>query len=251
MDLTKRANRQVCDLDIRLLSTDEPVMFFDTANVTTVGLSGDSVHAMAKGTKRIAFQNPMEGTLTVEAQVYPFQIFSLLTDGTVSSSAIYPVKKTITAASAGTLAITDTNGTIKTGSLFVYPAGKFGDSSSKIAGTYATGTFTATTTSDIAASSKYDVGYIITRSSGVDVITFQNSSVPKDYTITMETLDKDDQGYLTPFYIKVYKASAQRNWELSFNSEGDPASISLTFDVLENADGKMIDMIEITGDRAS
>ena len=65
MDLTKRANRQVCDLDIRRLSDDTPVLFFDTANVTTVGLTGDSVHAMAKGTRRIAFQNPMEGTLTV------------------------------------------------------------------------------------------------------------------------------------------------------------------------------------------
>ena len=64
----------------------------------------------------------------------------------------------------------------------------------------------------------------------------------------METLDKDDQGLYTPFYIKVYKASAQRNWELSFNSEGDPATVTLTFDVLENADGKMIDLIELSGD---
>ncbi len=63
MDLTNRANRQVCDLDIRILATKAPFLFFDTANVTTVGLTGDSVHAMAKGTRRIAFQNPMEGTL--------------------------------------------------------------------------------------------------------------------------------------------------------------------------------------------
>lgn len=251
MDLTKRANRQVCDCDIRLLSTKEPVLFFDTANVTTVGLTGDSVFAMAKGTKRIAFQNPMEGTLTIEAQVYPFQIFSLLTNGTVATEAVIPVKKTITASGAGTLAIADTNGTITTGSIFVYPAGKFGDASAKIAGTYASGTFTATTTSDIAASTSYDVGYLLTRSTGVDVISFKNSSLPRDYTITMETLDKDDQGYLTPFYIKVFKASAQRNWELSFNSEGDPASITLTFDVLEDEDGNMIDMVEITGDKTN
>ena len=44
-----KANRQVCDVDIRILSTMKPFLKFDTANTTTAGLSGDSVYAMAKG----------------------------------------------------------------------------------------------------------------------------------------------------------------------------------------------------------
>ena len=43
-----KANRQVCDVDIRVLKTMAPFLKFDTANTTTSGLSGDSVYAMAK-----------------------------------------------------------------------------------------------------------------------------------------------------------------------------------------------------------
>ena len=42
------------------------------------------------------------------------------------------------------------------------------------------------------------------------------------------TLDKDEEGRLTPFKIVAYKAMAQRNFELSFNSEGDPATVTAT-----------------------
>ena len=42
-----KANRQVCDVDIRVLKTMTPFLKFDTANTTTAGLSGDSVYSMA------------------------------------------------------------------------------------------------------------------------------------------------------------------------------------------------------------
>ena len=42
-----RANRQVCDVDIRILKTMAPFLNFDTANTTTAGLSSDSVFALA------------------------------------------------------------------------------------------------------------------------------------------------------------------------------------------------------------
>ena len=44
----------------------------------------------------------------------------------------------------------------------------------------------------------------------------------------MSTLDKDEEGVLTPFIITAYKATIQRSFELSFSSEGDPASITIT-----------------------
>lgn len=49
-----KANRQVCDVDIRSLDR-KPVLFFETANTTTQALTGESVYATAKGVKRIAF----------------------------------------------------------------------------------------------------------------------------------------------------------------------------------------------------
>ena len=242
-----KANRQVCDVDIRILKTMKPFLKFDTANTTTAGLSGDSVYAMAKGSRKIAFANPLEGTMTIEAQVYPFKLFALLSDGTIETSAAYAETKTITASAAGTLTLTPgTGNTPKAGTLFVYPADAFGDEDKLIAGTWAENVFTATTEDDIASGTDYTVGYIVTKTSGVKRISFNNNKLPKDYYITQKTVDKDEEGLLTPFVMTAYKATIQRNFELSFSSEGDPASVSLNFDLMEDKDGNIFDMIEIT-----
>lgn len=62
----------------------------------------------------------------------------------------------------------------------------------------------------------------------------------------MSTVDKDEEGTLTPFIITAYKASIQRDFELSFSSEGDPASVSLTFDLMEDKKGNVLDILEDT-----
>ena len=223
-----KANRQVCDLQINDLKTMMPFLKFDTANTTTAGLSSASVYAMAKGSRRIAFTNPLEGTLSVEAQVYPFKFFSLFSDGTIDTTAMYADSQTVVCGTAGELDLTvPTNGTIPAGTVFAYPADSFGDESALIEGTFAEGKFTATSTDKIKKDEKYTVGYVVNRT-GVKKITFNNKKVPKDYFITMSTVDKDENGLLTPFKIIAYKATIQRNFELSFSSEGDPASVTAT-----------------------
>lgn len=246
-----KANREVCDVDIRILKTKAPFLFFDTANTTTAGLTGDSVYAMAKGTRRIAFHNPMEGTMSIEAQVYPFKFFALLSNGQIESDSVYAVKSTIKATTADQLTITvGENQTVQAGTVFVYPVGSFGDADAMIAGTYAAGTFTPTTSNSIATNTNYEVGYLVSRTSGVQRISFKNSNVPSDYYITMRTLDKDDEGTLTPFLMTAYKATIQRSFELSFTSEGDPANVVLNFDLMEDKDGNILDFTELTADAA-
>ena len=241
-----KANRQVCDVDIRDLSTKAPFLDFDTANTTTAGISSEAVYAMAKGVRKIGFDNPIEGTMSIEAQVYPFKFFALMSDGEVESSAAYADTQTIVAETAGSLAISMTNGTIQTGTVFVYPADSFGDEDSLIEGAFASGTFTATEAADIAVGTSYKVGYIVSRESGVKRISFTNARQTKDYFITMKTVDKDELGILTPFIITAYKAKPQRNFDLSFSSEGDPATVTMNFDLMEDKDKNVIDMIEIT-----
>jgi len=222
MPALNKANRQVCDVDIRILKTMQPFLFFDTANTTTAGLTGDAVYAMKKGTRAIAFQNPIEGTMTLEAQVVPFKFYALLSDGVIETEAAYATKKTVKATEAGKLAVADA----KAGSVFVYKTGEFGDE--PIKGTYAEGTFTATTAGDIVADTEYEVGYIVVKDTGVKKVSFNNKKIPNDYFITMSTLDKDEVGVLTPFIMTAYKASVQRDFEMSFSSEGDPAELTLT-----------------------
>ncbi|MCD7810273.1 MAG: hypothetical protein LUG91_00210 [Ruminococcus sp.] len=242
-DLNK-ANRQVCDVDIRIFKTKEPFLFFDTANTTTAGITGDSVYAMAKGARRVAFQNPPEGTMTIEAQVVPFKMYALFSDGTIESTAIQAVKKTITATTAGSLTISDDSGDIESGTVFVYAADDFGGTA--IEGTYTDGKFTATTASEIAVNSEYEVGYFVTRTSGVKKVSINTNKLPKDYWIQMSTIEKDEEGTLTPYLITAHKAAIQRNLDLSFSSEGDPGSVSITFDLLETEDGDFFDIVEDT-----
>ena len=92
----------------------------------------------------------------------------------------------------------------------------------------------------------YEVCYIANINSGVKRVSFSSSKAPKDYFITMETVEKDKEGTLTPYILTAYKATIQRNFELSFSSEGDPTSVTLTFDLNEDDDGNILDIIEDT-----
>lgn len=236
-----KANRQVCDVDIRDIKTMKPFLFFDTANTTTQNISGETTFANAKGTKRIGFANPIEGTMTIEAQVLPFKLYALMTDGIIESTASYPVKKTISCTTGGKLDIQENNGTIT--KVFVYAEDDFGGT--EIKGDYATNTFTATNTEDIAEGTSYEVGYIVTKTSGVNKLSFNNAKLPKAYYICMNTVEKDENEVLTPYKIIAYKAQAQRNFELSQSSEGDPAQLTITLDLLEDKDKNFVEMVEI------
>lgn len=242
-----KANREVCDVDIRILKTRAPFLDFKTANVTTAGLTSDSTYAMAKGSRRIAFPNPMTGTMTIEAQVYPFKFFALLTRGDIATDAVIADKQTVTASVEGSLDITlPESQEIVSGSVFVYPEDSYGDGTAAIEGALVGKKFTATTTEEIAANKSYTVAYFVKRKSGVKRISFNNKNLPKDYFITMRTLDKDEEGTFTPFVMTAYKACIQRSFELSFSSEGDPASVKMTFDLMEDKDGNIFDMTELT-----
>ena len=231
-----KANRQVCDVDIRDIKTMKPFLFFDTANTTTQNIQGETTFANAKGTKRIGFANPIEGTMTIEAQVLPFKLYALMTDGVIESTASYPVKKTVKCATGGELDVKATKGTIS--NVFVYAKDDFGGT--EIKGTYATDKFTATTTEEIKENESYEVGYIVTKTSGVNKLSFNNAKLPKAYYVCMNTVEKDENDVLTPYKIIAYKAQAQRNFELSQSSEGDPAQITITFDLLEDKDKNFV-----------
>ena len=236
-----RANRQCCDLDIRDFKTGAPVLFADFGNVTTAGFSSDNVYAMKKGAKAIAFNNPIEGTVSIETQLRPFKLYSLLGDGTIEKSGIIKKREVIKCTTGGELTLT---GTPKDNTVFACKQGAWGEE--VIDGSFSGTKFSATSSGDIAMGEYYEVGYLEVKSSGINKVTINNNKLPKDVTISMETLDKDVAGNLVPFVMNIYKATIQRNLELSFSSEGDPASVTLTFDALQDDDGNVMDFIEIT-----
>lgn len=99
---------------------------------------------------------------------------------------------------------------------------------------------------DIKTGEEYEVGYVATKASGVKRIAINNSKLPKAYYITMDTVEKDENEVLTPYKMIFYKAQPQRNFSLSQSSAGDPASITMTFDLLEDKDGNFAEIVEIS-----
>lgn len=235
------ANRQCCDLDIRDYKTKAPWMYADFCNTTTMGFSSDAVFAMKKGAKFIKFDNPMDGTISMEFQVHPFRVYAMLSDGEIETAAVIARKENITATAEGSLEL---HNAPVAGTVFVYAEDDFGGTA--IEGTVADKTFTATTASEIAQDASYVVGYLEEKTSGVKKVAFNNKKIPKYFYVQMSTLDKDENGELVPMRITCYKGSPQRSLELSFSSEGDPASVKITLDALEDEDGNVLDMIEIT-----
>lgn len=229
------ANRQCCDLDIRNYADKSPFLYADFCNTTTAGFSSDAVYAMKNGAKCIKFDNPLDGTITMEFQVHPFKIYSFLSDGVIETNAIVSQKEEIKATEAGKLTIT---GTPDANSVFVM------DMDGNIL-EGATVSAKVVSCTSVKSGSTYKVCYLETKAEGVKKVSFNNKKVPKYFWIQMSTLDKAEDGSLVPVRITAYKATPQRNLELSFSSEGDPASITLTIDCLEDKDGNVLDIVEI------
>lgn len=235
-----RANRQCCDLDIRDYATKKPWLFADFCNTTTAGFSSDAVYANKKGAKDIKFDNPLEGTITMNFQVHPFQIYALLSDGEIETTAVIARKESVAGEAGGKLTLTNTP---IAGTVYAKDPSKDTDI---IEGSVTGKEFTATSTSDITTGTTYEVYYLEEKTTGVKKVTFNNKKVPKDFYIQMSTLDKNEKGEQVPMRITAYKASPQRNLDLSFSSDGDPAEIEITCDCLTNEDGDVLDIIEIT-----
>lgn len=238
-----KANRQVCDVDIRVLENMKPYLFFDTANVTTINFSGDDTYAKAKGANRIAFSNPAEGSMTIEAQVMPFKFYAMMSDGTIDTQAAIARKKTIKCTTGGEL---DLPTGVVAGTVYVFAKDDFGGT--EIEGSFSGNKFTATTDSEIVVESEYEVGYVVLKTTGVQKISFNNSKAPQDYHVTMNTLEKSEDGVLTPYILTAYKAKPKKNVELSFSSEGDPVTVTMEFSLLEDKNGDMLDIVELEDD---
>ncbi len=233
------ANRQCCDVHILDYATMKPWMLVDFCNTTTAGFSADAVYANKKGAKDIKFDNPLEGTMKLNFQVHPFQIYALYSDGEIETSALIARRENVTGAAEGKLTLTNTP---KAGTVYAVDP----DTGKIIEGTVSEKEFTATTTSEIKEGTTYEVSYLEEKTVGVKKISFNNKKTPKDFFIQMETVDKDEKGNLVPVRITAYKASPNRTLDLSFSSDGDPAEIEIELSVLQNEDGDVMDIIEIT-----
>lgn len=77
--------------------------------------------------------------------------------------------------------------------------------------------------------------------SGTEVV-FKNDAMttPKYYTIVAETVWQDASGTIYDETLTFHKASAQRAFNISYSGEGDPLSVDIVLDLLQDDTGKVI-----------
>lgn len=98
-----------------------------------------------------------------------------------------------------------------------------------------------TLTESLEENTEVIVFYGITRDD-VYNINIKSTSFPKAFTIYGDTYMKTEDDDILPYRLTVYKAVPQPNMTLSFANNGDPGTVTLTLDLMEDKNHNMVDL---------
>lgn len=242
------ANRDVSNLAIYDISSGTPVpyAFIDYANVSAIDMTGETVYAYGgQGhPKKVSFTGDRGGTLRVESQLGDGLLYSMLTGAELENSAKIVKRATATTSAQNTFAIGSDY--VAGTKITAFPASD--DLGTPYDGTYAvngtTVTFTKSATgSDIAASTDIVVYYTGAINANVKRLNLTSTTFPKAVRICASTWDKDESGNIIDQHMVVYKAVPQPNFTISNQNTGDPGTITITYDILEDESGNMLDLL--------
>lgn len=236
---TPFANREVMDLIFVDYSSKKPILNWPLANATATSTTGEVVHAYGgQGhPKRVPFYGEKGGTLTLETQMQSYALYSIITGGTISNTVDFLEREEITATEDGTLPLAGT----PIGDVSLFSADD--DCGTPLAGVaFADATLTC---DSVEANKKYVAYYIKNYSEGVTSIRISSDTFPKAVTIYGTTVSRTEDDQIVAQKMIAYKASAQMEAEWNFANNGDPASLSITFDLLVDEDDRLLEMLTI------
>lgn len=249
------ANREVCDLIFVNYKTKIPFLNVDYANTSAVGLDGTTVYATGGqgAPRRIAFDGERTGTIKFETQIQPFKLFSLISGASVGASGVLMEREEVTCGTAGKLNIKQSP-TVASINVFANDD----DCGAVYKGTWASVAATAPETGyditftagdgelkTIDKDAKYIVYYLREISSNVQVLKIKDTTFPKDFIAYGSTIYKTEGGEEAPYKWIAYKCHPQNAMELSFANTGDPATLTVTCELLADTDGNIMDMLLI------
>ena len=237
------ANRDVCNVIFKDYTTKKVVFNFERANATTTELTGETTYAYGgQGhPMRIAFSGEKKGTIKIETQIQPFKLYSMMTGAAIDTTANIVAKETkTTTTEAPTITLT---GTPATGSVITVFAA--GTTDTEVVATLSGSIVTLTTP----APGAYDVYYTKALSTNVKKLNIKSTTFPKSFTIQMETYNVTEDEEVLPYIMTAYKAKPQPNISIGSSSTGDPATMTLTFDLLADGDSNLLDLVLIEDDQ--
>lgn len=239
------ANRDCVDMIISQYNDGTPLMYIDYANASSVELTGEAVYAYGghNHVKRVTFQGNREATLTLETQVQSFKLYQLITGGEIDTQGATLVQREVITASSSGLTLAETP---EANTVYVFADGD--DCGTKIQVTVSGKNVTGT---GITSNKTFIVYYKAKKTTAGDTkvtsISLGAANYGQDVTITGLTYMKTEGGDLVPYRIVAYKAQAQSNATWGFSNDGDPQTLTITFDLMADSknDDKMLDLIMI------
>lgn len=234
-------NREVCDLIFADYASKKPFLNLDFANVSTTELTGESVFAHGgKGhPKRVQFAGERGGTMTIETQIQTVKLWQLITGGELCKTAKFVAREEVTVGAEGTITL---KGTPAKDSVVVYAATDDCGTELKVASVEGQ---TVTLEGEITENSTVIVYYMKELTSGVQRINIKSTSFPKNFVVYGDTVMKTEDDEVLPYKLVAYKVAPQSNMSLSFSNNGDPASITITCDLMADKDNNILDLILI------
>lgn len=257
MENTKTfANRDVSNLIICDYNTGAPYVNLDYANVTTADMTGEVVYAYGGWghPKKIAFSGDRGGTMTIETQVRESKLYKLISGADISTSAgsVRTAQRVVTTAANKfnldhSPDITNPfDVSAKDGTIIAIADLSSEDITEK---TKADGTkyyevAIDPTGSDIAANTELVVYYWrAVAANKIETLAVKADTFPQAVIIYADTWDKSTDDSIVEQKMIAYKAVAQPNFSLSNQNTGDPGSLTMTFDLMENANHDILDLI--------
>lgn len=238
------ANREVCNAIFRDYATKRPVLYVDYANTTTTEVTGESVFAYGGWghPKRVTFNGERGGTIAFEFQVHPFQLFSIMSGAAIEAEANFYKREVVEAAEANALELKTEPVSNSKVNVFAYAddCGKDLGGEATVEGKKISGA------TGVEAGQKYIVYYETSvKGDTVQKLSITGKTFPKALIIDADTVYKAEDDSLIPMVLHVYKCQPQSQFTLTHSNSGDPGTITLTCDLMEDEDGNMLDMINI------
>lgn len=233
---TQIANREVCNCIFLDYKTKKPFLYADYVNTTTYDFTGDVVYATGGqgAPKKVSFHGNKGGTIVLETQITPAGFYSLATGAEVTKSGKYIAREKLTVGAEG--AITLTSPSVDN----VIDAYEIADD----CGTplAATGSGTEFTITGAQEGDQVIVYYWLEKSTGLQNISIKNTTFPKNFIFQGDTQSKTtDDEMVNERYI-AYKLAPQPQFSIGRSNTGDPASITLTCDLLVDNEGRILDI---------
>lgn len=240
--------KDASDILIKDIVTKEPVLFIDYAQKAGINIESSTVYAQAKGSNRIAWKGETTGTLTLETQMADSKLLALMLGSEIVTTQKDVGFKEKVRVPADTKTVTlKFDPVVDSISVAMVDGDREFLTATKVAPT-ATSVKVESKTITFHESHAGKYVYIFglkkeTNAKSFKVNVNDSAKAFEARMFTEITLDTDNSKKFAQ--IDLFKIKPKESASFDFSSS-DPTSFSLEFDILQDASGDLLEMVELS-----